>query len=349
MKPYKELTPIGKKRRLKKLATNALAYYDIDVKSVEFLAEETNIFYKVVDTNNKKYALKIFQEESSTIEDNLAEVFFINEVHKNTDITVPTVIYSKDDKGVIVIESEYFEIPKRVAIYNWIEGIDLDGRETEERFYKLGKITAKLHNATKNTIIPYDIFPKRWDKVFYYRNEVPVYKQENYQKYIDTNYHKVMDFIIPYLDKKLIEYYNNSEPQLIHADLNPWNIKLYKNEFRIIDFEEAMYGLPIHDFAIMLFYYRYDRGFDYEKVKQNFLAGYLSINSLPQFTDYDIDLLIIARTVNFLNYVLLIDDDPKEYCMTRIKRVEEFINKYTRKEYENYYKWLLAKYINIKD
>lgn len=53
--------------------------------------EEINIFYKLVDDNNAKYALKIFQEESITIEDNLANVFFIGEVKKNSGIIVLSV------------------------------------------------------------------------------------------------------------------------------------------------------------------------------------------------------------------------------------------------------------------
>lgn len=332
MKPYNDLTPIGKKRRLKRLASYALSFYDIHVKNLDFLAEETNIFYKVVDANGTKYALKIFQEESSSIEDNLAEVFFINTVRENTDLTVPSVIPSKDNEYVLTLETKYFDIPKRVAIYTWVDGKDFDGMETDQRFYRLGQITAQLHNATKKTVFPKDISPKKWDKVFYYRDEVPVYKEEKYQKFIDQDYHKVMDFIIPYLDKKLSDYYIGAAPQLIHADLNPWNIKLHKGEMRIIDFEEAMYGMPLHDFAIMLFYYRYDKNFDYENVKKHFFAGYESINKLPKFTEFDIELLITARTVNFLNYVLVIDDDPKQYCATRIKRVEEFIKKYNIKQ-----------------
>lgn len=328
MKTYKDLTPIGKKRRLKKLASYALSFYDIKVDKLDFLAEETNIFYKVVTEDGTKYALKIFQEESSTIEDNLAEVFFINTVRDNSDITVPSVIPSKENKYVLTLETEYFDIPKRVAIYTWVEGKDFDGMENDKRFYRLGQITAELHNATKDTIFPKGISPKKWDKVFYYRGEEPVYKEQQYQNFLDDNYHRVMDFIIPYLDKKLSEYYIGAKPQLIHADLNPWNVKMYKGEMRIIDFEEAMYGMPVHDFAIMLFYYRYDKNFDYENIKKHFFAGYASIRQLPEFTEFDLELLMTARRVNFLNYVLEIDDDPKEYCEKRIKRVEEFMERY---------------------
>ena len=328
MKAYSELTPIGKKRRLKKLAIEALSHYNLSIKTLEFLAEETNIFYKVIDTDDNKYVLKIFQEESSTIEDNLAEVFLINEISGKTDITIPAIIYSKSDEAITTIETECFDTLKRTALYKWVDGTEVDGHENDAIFFAMGQLMAKLHLATKDTIIPDDIHPKKWDKVFYYRDEVPVYKQEKYQLYLDDNYHSVMDFIIPFLDKALPKYYTGQKPQLIHGDLNPWNIRLHKGVLRLLDFEEAMFALPVHDIAIMLFYYKYDKNFDYKTVKQNIFSGYSSIAPLPDFTEYDIDLLITARYVNFLNYVLLIDDDPKEYCMSYIKRVEEFIEKY---------------------
>ena len=44
MKAYKNLTEIGKKRRLKKLAQIALKQYDINVEKLDYLIEETNIF-----------------------------------------------------------------------------------------------------------------------------------------------------------------------------------------------------------------------------------------------------------------------------------------------------------------
>ncbi len=328
MKKYNELTELGKKRRMHSVAKEAIKQYDISPKSISYITEETNIFYKVIDESGTKYALKIFQEESSKIEDNLAEVFLIKKVAENSDITVPEVVLSSSGDSIVWVEHDGFDIKKRVAVFRWLEGKEIDGRENDGYFTKLGEYMAKLHNATEDIVVPTDIYPKKWDKVFYYREEVPVYKEEMYQKYLSDEYHEVMDFMIPYLNDKLSGYYKNSSPQLLHADLNPYNVWTYKNEIRIIDFEEAMYGLPIHDLAISLFYYKYDQNFDYKNVYDLLLKGYSCVKQLPDFEEFDIEVLMIARRVNFLNYALLVMDDPKEYAETNIKRVKEFMAKY---------------------
>jgi hypothetical protein len=56
--------------------------------------------------------------------------------------------------------------------------------------------------------------------------------------------------------------------------------------------------------------------------------GYSSFKKLPDFSEYELELLIAARRVNFLNYVLLVDDEPKEYIQTSIARIQGFIEKY---------------------
>jgi Ser/Thr protein kinase RdoA (MazF antagonist) len=328
MKKYDELTELGKKRRMHSVAKEAVKQYDIDVKSISYITEETNFFFKVTDYSGKKYALKICQEESSKIEDNLAEVFLIAQIAKNSDITVPEVLYSRDGKGIVWVEHDGFDLRKRVVMYNWLEGIEIDGREDDGYFVKLGEAMAKLHKATEDIAVPEEIKPKSWDKIFYYRDEVPVYKEARYQKFLTPEFHDVMDFIIPYLDGKLSGYYENASPQLIHADLNPYNMWTYKNEIRIMDFEEAMFAMPVHDIAIALFYYRYDDNFDYSKVYDLLIEGYINVKNLPCFMEYDTELLMTARRVNFLNYDLLVDDDPAEYIKRNLERVKEYIKKY---------------------
>lgn len=308
------------------IAREALKQYDLDVKSIDFLIEETNIFF-TLQTTNKKYVLKVFQEESSKLEDNLIEAALLKEVSQRTDIIVPSMLSSKSKEEIVFVNTSDFKETKRVAIYNFVEGKHFDQFETNELFYKLGRTMAKLHEATKEINLPNNLVPKRWDKVFYYREEEVVFKEEKYRIYFSDEDIIFYDKFNQFLDKELPKYYKD-EIYLLHADFNPWNILIHNDEIRLLDFEEGMEGSVIHEMAICLFYYRYDLNFDYVTVKKSLFNGYNSITQLPEISDYDIDLLIMARTANFINYVLLIHDDPKEYITQRIKRIKEFLDNY---------------------
>lgn len=318
---------------LLEVAKLALARYDLKVKDVSFLVEATNMLFRVEDHSGNQFVLKIFQEESSTIEDNLAEVFLMNRIAEKNLVLLPSVVPAMDSSFIQVIKSETKDQPKRLALYTWLEGEDLDGNENRERFVQLGELTAKLHQATYGLKIPEHLSPKKWDKVFYYNGEKDVYKNTEYENILSSEYHEVMDGIIPLLNEALASYYqkNAEQLQLIHADLNPWNVRVSGDRLSVLDFEEALLGLPIHDIAIALYYYAYENNFDFEEVKGLFLQGYERVRPLPPFTDFDLDLFMTARRVNFLNYILTVSEDPGEYIQMSIPRVKDFIKKYDLK------------------
>ncbi len=306
---------------LKKVAEKAMERYDMKYAELDFLVEETNVHFKIKTDEGELFALKIFQEESSDLNDNKAEVYFLSCL-KN--IETPAVVMNKEGEGITIVESEWTERPKRIAVYSWMDGEDLDGKETPENFRKLGKLAAQLHSQTIELDIPEYITPKRWDKVFYYPDEKAVYHEEKYQKYLTNETVEVMDKVIPILNRRLSELYEGKKPQLIHADLNPWNVKVHEDRLRVLDFEEAMYGLPVHDLAIMLFYYRNDKNFDYEEVKASVIKGYNEVYPEVRFEDDTLEMLMIARRVNFLNYCLYLDDAPEDY----VKRCTAIIKEY---------------------
>ncbi len=93
-----------------------------------------------------------------------------------------------------------------------------------------------------------------------------------------------------------------------------------------MDFEEAMLGLPVHDLAVHLYYYRNHREWDYENVKTALLKGYARILSLPDLTDETLELLMTARRVNFLNYVLTVLEDPRDFINRSLPRVKAYLS-----------------------
>ncbi|MDP5276776.1 phosphotransferase enzyme family protein [Chengkuizengella axinellae] len=318
------------RKELDQIAELAADRYDLQIADMSYFTEETNTFYKITDVNGKSYALKIFQEESSTLEDNQVEIYFVNLVSQSDNISIPSIVSAKDGSQIQTIHSKYASTPKRVVLYTWVNGEDLDENENDQRFIKLGELTAQLHNATYRASIPTELSPRMWNKVFYYKGEEAVYKHKKHQKFLSSEFHDLMDHIIPYLNEKLSSYYENNinEVQLIHADLNPWNVRVDGEDMHILDFDDVMLGLPIHDFSNMLYYYRYNDNFDYHQIKKLFLQGYEKVRELPHFTEFDLELLMTGRRVNFMNYNILVNEDPKPFIETSIPRVKDFLKKY---------------------
>ncbi len=264
------------------------------------------------------YGLKVVSDLSTKLSDSLTEVFFLDRVNAKSDLVVPEVIYSKSNQGVTIITSDYTDIPKRVIVYKWLEGKQLNDKETDALYYQVGQMMATLHKVTDGEEVPDELTPMKWDRVYYFTDEEIVYKDKAYRDKTSDETIAIMDKTIALLDNALSEYYKKPNVQLVHGDMNPYNVLLKDEEMWLLDFEDALLGYPIHDSAIMLYYYKYDDNFDYEKVKKTVLDGYSSVSGSQDFTDYDIDLFILARRVNFLNYIFLVTDKPEKYIARNI-------------------------------
>ena len=307
------------------VAKKALKYYNLKVKELSFLTEETNVFYKIITDTDEVYVLKIYQEASSNFNDNIAEHFLLKLIYKTTEINTPMVIKNINNDTVTKINYPNKRGYKRVALYEFIEGKNIDGIEDLNYFKQMGKIIASMHLATKETNLPDYINPKRLDKVFYFEGEVAVYHMVKYKKLITKEMMDILDKLIPYLNIELYNLYSKQKPQLIHGDLNPWNIKIKDDKVIIYDFEEAIYGLPVHDIAVFLYYYRYHQTLNFYQVKKAFLEGYKEVAKLPKnVTDKNLELIMISRRINFFNYVLTIRKNPKEYINLSFPKIREY-------------------------
>ena len=63
MKPYHELSELGKIRRLHHLVWKALEDYDLQVTRVEFLTKDTNTMFQVRTVDGGRYVLRIYSDE----------------------------------------------------------------------------------------------------------------------------------------------------------------------------------------------------------------------------------------------------------------------------------------------
>lgn len=327
MKEYEDLTPEAKRKRMSNVVAESLKTYDINVANIDYLDTCTNMFFKVSSMEGEHYAAKVVMDNCIAEEDNLLEAYLLELVSERSDIRIPKVVKNNCGDSVVTVDAIYTSEKKRVMIYEWFNGIDVDGTEDETYFKGIGKVTAKLHNALEHARIP-KLQQKKWDKVFYFKDERAVYKDECYASVLTDDYHDVMTKAIAHLDDELPKLYDKNKAFLIHGDLNPWNIKRDGDELVLFDFEDNIYGTALHDLAIMLYYYEYSDRFDFNKVKSWYFEGYSSVRPLPDFTDRELDQLLTARRVNFLNYILQVDDSPSEYIERNIPRVKSYFEKY---------------------
>ena len=325
MKPYHELTSRGQLRRLRRLVLEVLTSYDLVVKQVSFLTIETNTMFRVDTEDGDKYVLRIYSDEETTLRENQAEMFWLDAIIRDTDIKVCEPVRRNDGSYITVASVDGVPGERRCVLFRWVPGRALADNLSPRAYYQLGQTLAKLHDhAQQLNLLPESIHPKQWDKVFYYPDEPIVYNTAHYHHYFPPESIALLDDVIyraNVLFKQL--YADRASKMLIHGDLHFWNVHLYRGELYVIDFEDVMLGYPLQDVAVTLSYGR-DRP-DYDELRAAFCEGYSSLRVWPGESDSEIETLIAARTVMFINYVARIDPTPQQYIEQRCERLQNYL------------------------
>lgn len=319
---------MGKIRRFRPLELNALEQYSLCVEWVKLLTIETNTMFQIRAVDGKKYVLRIYSNEETTLKENQAELFWLNAFIRDTDLKVTEPIARRDGEYITIVGVPGVPEERRCVLFKWIPGRTLANYLSSVNYVKFGQTLAKLHNhASTLKPLPASIQPKKWDKVYYYPNEPVVYDTPEYSHLFPPERIKLINKLIEQADNVFARLFNEKDRQiLIHGDLHYYNVHLYRGELYVIDFEDINLGYPVQDVAVTLAYGRkYD---DYNEWKAAFKQGYRSVREWPIEDERTIDTLMAARLVMFVNYVARIDPSPEEYIEKRCRDLFQFIERY---------------------
>ena len=328
MKPYDQLTRLGKIRRMRTLALKMLAGYDLQLSWIKFLADDTNMSFKVRAGSGEGYVLRIYSDQETTLADNQAEVFWLQALKRDTRLRFAEPVLRADGTAITLTNEPGFPLEKRGVLFTWVPGRALESSLHPKNYFRLGVTMAELHqHAESIKPLPESICPKKWDKPFYYPNEPVVYNDPGYKHLFSNSKIQVIDQAIRIVMREFDRLYTDQQGQiLIHGDLHFWNIKYYQGELYLMDFEDVMLGYPVQDIAITLYYGRHRE--DYQELQSAFQQGYASCRAWPVESKRQVETLQAARMINFVNYVARIEESPQEYIDARCAELTEFVARY---------------------
>jgi Ser/Thr protein kinase RdoA (MazF antagonist) len=328
MKPYDELTKIGRIRRLRQLVFKALEGYDLHIEWVKFLTIATNTMFQIRSEEGEKFVLRIYSDEETTLRENQAEMFWLDALKRDTDLKVTEPVARRDGEYITIVCVPGVPEERRCVLFKWVPGRVLENYLSSENYHKFGQTLAKLHNhASTLRPLPPNVHPKKWDKVFYYPDEPVVYDAPEYSYLFPTERIEIIEEVIEQADDVFARLFADKDGQiLIHGDLHYWNVHLFRGELYVIDFEDVNLGYPVQDVAVTLSYGRQLAG--YNEWKAAFKQGYSSTRKWPKEGERTIETLIAARRLMFINYVARIDPSPQEYIEQHCDELVRFLKTY---------------------
>lgn len=301
-------------RRLRELAKIVISNYPIKVKSLDFIKYAANAIFKITDTCNKRYMLRVSPADFHTRSAILEEFEWLNCILRTTEITVPRPVCS--DEGKYLIEYKHTEIsePRYCSLFDWVEGRHLWKSINKDYAYNLGILTAQLASSGKQVKAKNRNY---WTAEGLVGTDKPRYVNLDHLTGVSKEQQKIITAArhCAYTKLKKYEIAHPSKVGLIHEDLNPNNIIILKNHYGVIDFDDCGIGIYGYDLTAPLFAFEYlteeDKKKDFNLLKEALYQGYSKYVSLTQ---EDIDMIpyfLLTRKLTAIAALELRKDNPK--------------------------------------
>ena len=323
MKPFGELTEQGKTRRLHGLARTVLGEYDLEVARLRCIARHTNSTFRVDTTTGERFALRVGTDPVDTEVDTPTEVAWLRALEEEPGIDAVHVIPTGDGADLVEIDHPGVDGLRTCVLFSWIPGRAIGDAAGPGDYHRRGELAARLHDHGQAWRRPPGLRPLVWDRIFYYPTEPVVLYQEQYQHLLMPERTRIVRAVEAKAAAELARLHRDQQTFILHGDLHPWNIHTHRGRLVAFDFEDLMVGAPVQDVAISLFYNRDHEA--YGELCSAFEEGYRSIRPWPVEWEGQLELLMAARTVSFINYVLRMDFEPEQYIPRWIERIQRVL------------------------
>ena len=321
MKDYYTLTNRGRARRLRELAIVALADYDLDVSRVRLITNSFNGIFRVDTAGGEKFVLRVCRPTET--ENGLArlrsEMMWLAALRRDTDVQVPEPLKTRSGEYVATIQVESVPEARHCTVFSWLPGRDINQQLNVHTMEKLGALAALLHQHALSWTPPDDFSIGKYDTPFpfeplimlddEYRAMVPPARRAFFAETIDRI-------------QEAIQRLQSTPVRVIHADLHRWNVKIYRGTISAFDFQEILWGWPVQDIAITLYYLHGEK--EYAAWRDAFQRGYEHVAPWPEAYPGEIDLFIAARGLMLANGLLTdVDAEWKAEAPNYIARTEK--------------------------
>jgi Ser/Thr protein kinase RdoA (MazF antagonist) len=295
------------------LARQIIDGFDLGECELESINHEFNSTFKVTASSGERFALRINVNSKRTLPNLKAEIFWVEQLAVVEGLTVPAPVKNRAGEYISTARHPLLERDLYAVLFRWLEGEELGDEPTEEMMRAAGRAMARMHAAAKETKLPEGASLPVVDDVFWsYGNSIEPSDQVSPQD------KETIARAVDHIETITRDLFARNSPQLIHADIHPWNVMWQSSDVAIFDFDDCVIGLPVQDIAVTLYYN------DTAEQDAAFLAGYQEFSPLPEYIEEEMNALKMQRRILLLSYIL--ETENPEHSALAPKYLEKTVS-----------------------
>jgi Ser/Thr protein kinase RdoA (MazF antagonist) len=310
MKPFQELTYLGRVRRMRRLAQVALAAYGIADARVELLRQAGNTLYRIYTPDlpaaktagdlfeKGQYLLRVHEpgyQEPDAIE---LELAWLAAMRRDADLPVPEPIPALDRRLLLPVSVPGIPETRNCSLLRWVKGRSLANRFRPRHLQAQGRLVARLHNFSARWQPPAGLTKRRLDWEGLFQNDVGSGMPNAEAWELLSPEHRASFAFVAQQVRDVMDAWGTGPDVygLIHGDLAvDANLLFWHGQPRAIDFDDSGFGYWVFDLAVALDACWEDAAFPH--YKEVLLAGYAEFRSLPEKQVAQIELFLAALQV----------------------------------------------------
>jgi Ser/Thr protein kinase RdoA (MazF antagonist) len=321
MKPFAELTHLGKVRRLRALAKEALRAYDLGDAEFHLIQRGENTTFRV-----KAPPRQTVSSQQTSPDALYRPGYFLLRIHRPgyqdegavaseltwlaalraAGLAVPEPVPNGEGALYTVARAPGVPGPQRCSLLRWMNGRFHEANPKPRHIAAVGRTMARLHAHVETWRPPPGFSRRSWDSEGLFGDnggfDLP---KERLWALIPTQYAEGFRAVADQATRALADL--DREPGargLLHADLHLGNVLFAREnagdqlQARPIDFDDCGYAHWVYDFAVVLGDYITED--TYDAFHEALLSGYAEVRRLPQRQLAYLELFIAGRLVSLM-------------------------------------------------
>ena len=182
MKPYDELTYLGRVRRMRQLAHVALDTYGLGGMRFKLVRQAGNTLYRVYDAGAAlegeggdlyepgQYMLRIHEpgyQDAAAIE---LELAWLSAMCRDASLPVPEPVPALDGRLLIQVSAPAVPGERNVSLLRWLKGRSIPDGIRARHYQAQGRLMAQLHEFSARWKTPPGLTKRHWDWDGLFRN-----------------------------------------------------------------------------------------------------------------------------------------------------------------------------------
>jgi Ser/Thr protein kinase RdoA (MazF antagonist) len=294
--------------RLRHLAIRALDGYPLVAPELRFVAHGENTTFRVdamtVDGRDR-FLLRVHRpaRHGQRLDSAAAvgsELDWLTALRADTALSVPEPLRTTDGRLTTTAAFKDVPEPRVCSMLRWMDGRVHAAVPRPVHLRRLGSVMARLHNHAAQWRLPSGFARIRWDWETFF-GDTMVYGGINAADVWDLipgDLRWRFDRVASRMQRVMTQLGDGADQVgLIHADLHLENALFWRDDVRVIDFDDCGFGYWLYDIAVSLWELR--QRDDYEQFRTALIDGYIQHRPLPPGGLAHLDDFVATREVAF--------------------------------------------------